>query len=72
MNYENDYTSVETERYYKLVEDNENYKKAYSMLRDLLPSKEEIEEISKWNIEDLQGLFEEVDYTLRSLYEVCK
>lgn len=70
MNYENDYTNIETERYYKLVEDNENYKKAYSTLRDLLPSKEEIEEISKWNIEDLQGLFEEVDYTLRSLNEV--
>ena len=71
MNYENDYTRVETERYYKLVEDNENYKKAYGLLRDLLPSKEEIEEISKWNIEDLQGLFEEVDFILRSLYEIC-
>ena len=42
MNYENEYTQVETDKYYKLLENEEYYKKAYSMLRDLLPSKEEI------------------------------
>lgn len=70
MNYENDFVRVETDRYYKLLENEENYKKAYGLLRDLLPSKEEIEEISKWNQEQLEGLFEEVDYILRSLNEV--
>lgn len=70
MNYENDFTQVETDRYYKLLENEEYYKTAYSMLRDLLPSKEEIEEVSKWDSDKLQGLFEEVDYTLRSLNEV--
>lgn len=69
MNYENNYTNVETETYYKLLDDNESYKKAYSMLRDLLPSKEEIEEVSTWQEEKLEGLFEEVDFILRSLYE---
>ena len=72
MNYENEYTQVETDKYYKLLENEEYYKKAYSMLRDLLPSKEEIEEVSKWNSDKLQGLFEEVDYTLGCLYEVCE
>lgn len=69
---DNDFTKVETDRYYQLIENEEYYRKTYSLLRDLLPSKEEIEEVSKWNSDDLQGLFEEVDYTLRCLNEVCK
>lgn len=60
---------VNEERLYKLEENEEYYKKAYSMLRDLLPKKEEIEDISKWNSDNLQELFEEVDYILRSLDE---
>jgi hypothetical protein len=67
-----DYITVETDRYYQLVENEEYYKKTYSMIRDLIPTKEEIEDVNKWNIEDIQGLFEEVDYALRCLYEVCK
>ncbi len=58
---------VDEERYYQLLTNEERYKTAFGLLRDLLPKKEEIEEISKWDSDKLQGLFEEVDYTLRSL-----
>lgn len=61
------YISIDEERYYQLLTNEEHYKTAFGLLRDLLPKKEEIEEISKWDSDKLQGLFEEVDYTLRSL-----
>lgn len=70
MNYENDYIKVETDTYQKLLENEEYYKKAYSMLRDLLPEQKEIEKIATWQSDDLEGLFEEVDYILRSLEKV--
>lgn len=59
-----DYTKVEADIYYKLVENNDNYKKAYSTIRDLLPEKEDLD---TWNKDDLEGWFEELDFILRSL-----
>ena len=61
------YVKVDNDRYVELITNEEVYKKGVGLLRDLLPSKEEIEEISKWDSDKLQGLFEEVDYILRSL-----
>lgn len=61
------YVQVESDRYEKLLINEEAYKQGLSMLRDLLPKKDEIEEISKWDKEQLEGLFEEVDYTIRSI-----
>ena len=61
------YVQVESDKYEKLLINEEAYKQGLSMLRDLLPNKDEIEEISKWDKEQLEGLFEEVDYTIRSI-----
>lgn len=61
------YVQVESDRYEKLLINEEAYKQGLNMLRDLLPNKDEIEEISKWDKEQLEGLFEEVDYTIRSI-----
>lgn len=56
--------SYENDRYFQLVENEEIYKKAYSMIRDLLPKREDLD---TWNKDDLEGWFEELDFILRSL-----
>lgn len=66
MSYENEYVKLDNNRYVELITNEEIYKKAIGLLRDLLPNKEEIEKISTWEIDDLEGLFEEVDYILES------
>lgn len=67
MSYENEYVKIENDRYIELITNEEIYKKTFGLLRDLLPSKEEIKKISHWEIDDLEGLFEEMDFLMRCL-----
>lgn len=57
---------VKEERLSELENKEEAYEKAFKLLRDLLPSKEETKETAQWDQEQLEGLFEEVDYILES------
>ncbi len=60
------FVEVNEDRLYQLEENEKIYEKAISMLRDLLPKKEDIEKTIHTEENDLWGLLEEVDYILES------